>query len=141
MGTDMPTTAQDAWIEQVLGVRRDAGPGSGRGLQQDRLPGGGLPPLMLDYEDERLPMEDRIRACATSPEVQRAAAGILEAALRAEPVLTKAIAGTTEKPGGRMIGLDFRIKGFESLARKIATDVVKTGISAEEAAGGICDAV
>lgn len=134
-------TAQDAWIEQVLGLRRADGPGSFGALQQDRPLDAGPPSLMLDYEDESLPMEDRIQACATTREVQRAAAGILLAARKAEPVLTKAIAGTTERLGGRMIGLDYKIKGFHSLARKIATDVVKTGISAEEAAGGICDAV
>jgi len=43
--------------------------------------------------------------------------------------------------GGNVEGFEFRIKGEDSLARKIAQDMIKKGISAEEAADDIYDAL
>jgi hypothetical protein len=110
----MPSdTVKDSWIARELGL----------------------------HPGDKIPLEKQIDLAARNEQVVRAALQILTAAEKAEPALTRAIAGTTEKLGGKMIGLRHKIKAAESLERKIATDVVKTGILAEDAAGGISDAV
>ena len=120
------TEDQNAWVIGVLGVSL------GRPSLSD---------LQAMLDDDSVPMEQRITACAESPEVVRAALEVLQRASRAEPKLTALIGAATGDCGGTMIGLEFRRKQQDSLARKIATDIVKTGLSPDEAAGGISDAV
>jgi hypothetical protein len=55
--------------------------------------------------------------------------------------LTQSIQTATEGLGGKMMGLENRVKTVESLQRKIATDMEKEGMSAEQAAARVSDAV
>jgi hypothetical protein len=66
---------------------------------------------------------------------------VFEKAQTAEPALTKSVQGTTEAMGGKMIGLEHRLKSAESLTRKIATDMANEGLTEEQAAGRIADGV
>jgi hypothetical protein len=66
---------------------------------------------------------------------------VFEKAQAAEPALTQSVQGTTEAMGGKMIGLEHRLKSAESLTRKIATDMANEGLTEEQAAGRIADSV
>jgi hypothetical protein len=66
---------------------------------------------------------------------------VLEKALAAEPALTGSIEQNTEDLGGKMIGLEYRLKSAESLTRKIATDMANEGLTEAQAAGRIADSV
>jgi hypothetical protein len=46
-----------------------------------------------------------------------------------------------EDPGRALVGLEFRLKGRERLSEKVAFDMTKKGISADEAFAGVKDAI
>jgi hypothetical protein len=144
---------QQAWVERVLDIRTAGGAGSSvtsrqarAGALEDPLPDAtDNSPSLRDLADlldnESVPLEQRIVVCADCREVRQTASEVRQGAATAEPVLTALIGETAGDCGGTMVGLQFRLKQQDSLARKIATDIVKTGMSPEEAAGGISDAV
>ena len=70
---------------------------------------------------------------AADPVLIRAAAN--------EPPITNRIVDLAENNGAEMAGLDFRLKGRESLARKIADDASAMNITVEEAADKIGDSL
>lgn len=66
---------------------------------------------------------------------------VFSKAAAAEPQITKDIVSVVGGNGGKMYGLDFRLKQTTSMAGKIAADAKEAGISVEQAAGAIKDAV
>ena len=59
-----------------------------------------------------------------------------------EPAITNDITDITKQiPGAKNEGLDFRLKGGDSLKRKVATDMLDDGKSASQALSGIKDSV
>jgi 2'-5' RNA ligase/lambda repressor-like predicted transcriptional regulator len=83
-------------------------------------------------------------ASVTAPDPKAAAApyaqGLIDAATKVEPGITSTMKGLTAEMGGHMEGLDFRVKGVDSLTDKIA-DKVALGASPASAAASISDAV
>ncbi len=69
------------------------------------------------------------------------AESLLAKAREAEPALTRSIQGSAESQGGKMVGLEHRLKTPESLARKIEKDCEQLGLTAEEAGNGVRDAI
>jgi uncharacterized protein YukE len=60
----------------------------------------------------------------------------------AEPGLTSDVQGIADEiPGAKTEGLDFRLKGEDSLKRKVAADMLDNGTSADQALGGIKDSI
>lgn len=72
-------------------------------------------------------------------DVTSAASGVLGKARIAEPRTTKNVQGAVERRGGRMEGLEFRLKTPESLERKIKGDMAETGLDAHTAASKLFD--
>lgn len=66
---------------------------------------------------------------------------LLDAYKRIEPEVTSNLSNIAERSGGRMEGLDFRLKGQESLARKIEQKSATKGLTMKEYAGRIGDAL
>lgn len=60
---------------------------------------------------------------------------------KAEPKITRDIVSAVASTGGKMYGLDNRIKQTNSLAAKIGSDAKEDGISFERAASGIKDSI
>lgn len=58
-----------------------------------------------------------------------------------EPRITGILEGNAAKNGGEMAGLHNKMKSGESLARKIKSDMEELGLTADEAAGQINDAL
>jgi len=75
-----------------------------------------------------------------TPEATSAAKSKYAEAAAAEPAITATMEKVSEKVGGKMAGLEFRLKTEESLARKIDANAVKYGGDREEAAANISDA-
>ncbi len=66
---------------------------------------------------------------------------VFEKAAAAEPKITSDIVSSVAGNGGKMYGLDFRMKQPTSMAGKIASDAKDDGISVEKAASKIKDSV
>ena len=66
---------------------------------------------------------------------------VFEKAAKNEPQITKDIVSTVADNGGKMYGLDFRLKQPSSMAGKIAADAKEDNVSYEKAASGIKDSV
>lgn len=62
-------------------------------------------------------------------------------AAAAEPKITKDVVGVVAENGGQMYGLAFRMKQTTSMAGKISSDAKDDGVTLEQAASGIKDAV
>lgn len=79
-----------------------------------------------------------VAAPKTAAEV---AESVVAAARVAEPELTALTSGLAEKFGGRMEGLDFRLKTADSLARKLEGEILESGgtLTAEAAAAKMFD--
>ena len=69
------------------------------------------------------------------------AKSVYEKASHAEPAATRAMHELADKHGGKLVGLDYRLKSVESLTRKIADDAKKDFKSVAEAARNISDSV
>jgi hypothetical protein len=65
----------------------------------------------------------------------------VDEAQKIEPAITKIIKAKAEELGGELVGLENRLKSEESMARKIKNDAEKEGVSYEERAATITDAV
>jgi len=81
-------------------------------------------------------------SAASEPKTHRELAA--EAAAKAaavEPEITEIVTGVVEEGGGRMEGLDFRLKTQESIESKIKREMAEEGLSAEEATGSLTDLV
>lgn len=76
-----------------------------------------------------------------SDEAELASYRLLEAYSKAEPAVTRELSGRADASGGRMEGLDFRLKGQESLARKIEQKSATKGLTMQEYAAKIGDAL
>lgn len=70
-----------------------------------------------------------------------AARTILERARAEEPRITADISEAVKATGGEMYGLDFRLKEADSLARKLVSKAKSKGISLDESAAGVADAL
>ena len=66
---------------------------------------------------------------------------VLERAKANEPKITADVADSIEASGGKMYGLNFRLKEVNSLARKLVTKSREKGVSVEEYGGIVNDAV
>lgn len=93
------------------------------------------PDQLRDYHGRWAPDGDNDDAA------DRRAKGLLDRAKQAEPRITGDLQRISSAAGGKMEGLDFRLKSHDSLARKIASDAVDKQISHRQAAAGIKDAV
>ena len=76
---------------------------------------------------------------SSEQQIVQAAAGLHDRAVKAEPGLTRDVRGIVEGLGGRMEGIDRRLKTRESLQRKIAADVKDTGNTPDQVASKIFD--
>lgn len=92
------------------------------------------------------------RACAPPPvgrggsikggrSAVKAARKIFENASKAEAKVTETLRRVVEGSGGRLEGLEYRLKTAKSLARKIITKATERGQTPEEAAAKISDAL
>ncbi|MBS4750982.1 hypothetical protein KG091_07810 [Carnobacteriaceae bacterium zg-ZUI78] len=72
---------------------------------------------------------------------QKIANSILNKVLNIEKSITKDMRILSNRNGGYLAGLDFRIKSFDSLVRKIETDSLLNDISLSEAGKSINDAL
>jgi hypothetical protein len=77
----------------------------------------------------------------TAREIAETTQGLLKKAAGAEPEVTRHLSELAEETGGTMAGLEHRLKGAESLQRKIGDEVRARGVSAEYAAGSIKDSL
>jgi len=68
-----------------------------------------------------------------------AAQSAVAQARKVEPSLTRSINRLAERHGARVEGLDFRIKGVDSLARKIQDDMDRFRVTAGQAAADVSD--
>lgn len=66
---------------------------------------------------------------------------LLDGYKRIEPDVTKSLTNIAERAGGRMEGLEFRMKGQESLARKIEQKSATKGLAMKEYTAKIGDAL
>lgn len=66
---------------------------------------------------------------------------LLRMARKDEPAVTKLLTDLAARHGGKMEGLDYRLKGRDSLIRKITNDAADMGISLEKSAGMVTDAL
>ena len=66
---------------------------------------------------------------------------VYSTAAKREPQITKDIKSSVESSGGKMYGLEHRLKTKRSIARKIHADSLEKGVSYEESARGLKDAV
>jgi hypothetical protein len=89
------------------------------------------------------PHEGAIAGLSVEQHAAAAAAAktVLAKAQMAEPALTRSMQAGAERFGGKLIGLEHRLKTAESMQRKIATDMLQDGVTAEDAAARIGDAV
>jgi hypothetical protein len=76
-----------------------------------------------------------------SDEAELNAYKLLGAYAQIEPEVTKSLTNIAERSGGRMDGLDFKLKGHESLARKIEQKSATKGLTMKEYAARIGDAL
>ncbi|MFG3099440.1 hypothetical protein ACGFZL_02725 [Streptomyces sp. NPDC048182] len=78
-----------------------------------------------------------------SPEANHAAEGFLRESAAAEPRITDTLQQITHRvDDGRLIGLEYRLKGEESLKRKLATELLDDfDLRAEDALTGVKDSV
>lgn len=83
--------------------------------------------------------EEYERISQAEPDIQTAADTKVEAATAIEPELTTMVTGLAEQFEGESVGLEYAVKSEDSLARKIRTDMIEKGISAQEAADAISD--
>lgn len=102
--------------------------------------GGGVGTVVLN---ESKVVEGGRVIVATTPQ---AAAAKLAAAAAAEPAVTPTLSGIAESLGGKMEGLDFRVKGQASMERKINADIADAAergvtMTPAEAAAKINDAL
>jgi len=74
-------------------------------------------------------------------EANRAAKELLVQAKKAEPAMTAVLMGIAKHAGGEMRGLDNRLKFEDSLTRKIGDKSIENGISIDQAASEIGDAL
>lgn len=82
---------------------------------------------------------ERRTAKATERASVTAARELLATATAAEPRLTELVTGLAEQHGGTPAGLDFRLKGLDSLTRKIDADVAAGKGPADRIAGQLFD--
>lgn len=74
-------------------------------------------------------------------EVGHLADQLLAVARKDEPAVTKLLTNLAATYGGEMVGLDYRLKGRDSLMRKIANDAADMDISLEKSADMVTDAL
>lgn len=67
------------------------------------------------------------------------AADLTEHGTKVEPKLTKMVRRLAKRTGGSPTGLDFRLKGFDSLVRKLSTDVAERHEPPEAVASKVFD--
>jgi len=67
------------------------------------------------------------------------AASLIDRAVSMEPAVTRMMQEVSSAHGGRLAGLEFRLKGQESMARKIADDAVGRGQTLAETAEKVAD--
>lgn len=75
------------------------------------------------------------------PQAVAVATALRNQFIKIEPEITKTMFALADKVGGTMDGLEDRIKSTDSLARKIQDDSKKDGVTFEQAAGQVSDAV
>jgi hypothetical protein len=87
--------------------------------------------------------QDRVgKTAATSGMLAAGLAGDkMRQAAKDEPAITKVISGTVAQQGGKMYGLEYRLKTEDSLARKIHETAPKEKLTEEEYAARVKDAV
>lgn len=76
-----------------------------------------------------------------TPDIAQVSFSVLNQATTAEPVLTATLKDLASSVGAEMAGLQFRIKSYDSMARKIADDAAEKNVSAAIAAENIGDAL
>ena len=74
-------------------------------------------------------------------EVGDLADALLAVARKDEPAVTQLLTNLANTYGGEMVGLDYRLKGRDSLIRKITNDAADMDISLEKSAGMVTDAL
>ena len=96
--------------------------------------------LVRRYEWERVAVTGvKPKSIEITAESRSAAKELLTKRKSEEPGITNLVVESVTNKGGEMEGFDFRLKGEESLARKIATDSAKNKITIEHAAKDITD--
>lgn len=93
--------------------------------------GGGIPDRAPDVAPE----------AGRDPQAVAVATALRNRFIRIEPEITKAMMDLAAKVGGTMDGLKERIKSTDSLTRKIQDDSKKDGVTFEQAARQVSDAV
>ncbi len=85
--------------------------------------------------------ESELSQAQSESRPSRAASEMRSKMEQLEPDITNRMRALEAATGGKLVGLDFRLKTLASLDRKIKADAKEAGISEEEAAANIADAV
>lgn len=112
----------------------------------------GLSPRSADFDATVLTFACHSKDCAPPPagkggsskahsDAHRHAVRILNSARKVEGNITKDIKEVTEAHGGEMAGLDHSLKGVDSLRRKIHDKAITKGITIDDSASRITDAI
>lgn len=91
----------------------------------------------VDYDEDKTLHDEQTE----EEKLERVVNNTIKAAKRAESHATKSLIEAIRAGSGHLEGLDFRFKGKESLKRKIADKSAKKGVSREEYARQITDAL
>ncbi|MHA2135680.1 MAG: hypothetical protein ACW99J_17635 [Candidatus Thorarchaeota archaeon] len=106
--------------------------GGGGGVAAETT--GEVLPIFESQGLERFSIEDQQKAVDLAEEKLQEAQGI-------EPEITSLLEEIGSRTGGELAGLEFRLKGKASMARKILTGMEQDDISLEEAKNDINDAI
>lgn len=142
-GRDMPAHVLDlrksALRKSLLRKDRD---GDGDGFVNDGKPN--MRPVAVDTAASALKRKKRseaIRNLRIKGKADSAARKIVDRGRSEEPKITADISEAVQASGGEMYGLDFRIKEVHSLARKLYAKAKEKGVSVDEYAADVADAV
>lgn len=109
-----------------------------RPMKERRIgPGGETGPLPPLARKPSLPGPTPMQELEAA--AQKAAERLIEVARGIERPTTRKLKKMAAAGGGKMVGLEFRVKEADSLIRKIQGDVAKTGLGVDKAADGMSD--
>ena len=132
-----------------VGMWGGSNAGGGHGaVSPSKIPGGKKIQESRDLQQQKLPFKKKTPPVETptdekptTAEAMRVAKLKLAKAQELEKKATPLVSGLAKEKGGELHGLKYKLKTDKSLAEKIENDVAEKGISHDEAADKINDAV
>lgn len=93
------------------------------------------------YNDYETWLEKYVQPELDKIDQERRARELYEEAKKAEPNISNDLKEIVEKTGGHLEGYDFRLKTYDSLLRKLRSEVNMEGLTLEQASSGLYDLV